>query len=60
MAEFQSSRPTHLQAMLEPRIYNIHCIYIYTYNSHCNIVILVGLHMLVARAKYNILNVIKI
>ena len=31
----------------------------YIYNSHCNIVILVGLHVLVVHTKYNI-NVIKI
>ena len=45
MAEFRSSRPTPLQAMLETRIP-------YISNSHCHIVILVGLHVLVVRTKY--------
>ena len=49
-----SEQPPHpLQAMLEPRIYRYSI-----YNSHCNIVILVGLHVLVVRTKYNINGII--
>ena len=41
MAEFRSSSPTPLQAVLEPRIY--------ISNSYCNVIILV--HVLVVRTK---------
>ena len=51
MAEFRSRRPTPSK-----QFWNRGYIYTYIYicNSHCNIVILVGLHVLVVRAKYNI------
>ena len=41
MAEFRSSSPTPLQAVLEPRVY--------ISNSYCNVIILV--HVLVVRTK---------